>query len=145
MKPTNMKPRAFFVGQHASEARLNETPLQYGLRGPAQDGRKAPAFHLTPRQREVLSLLCEGLPNKLICRQLNIATGTVKVHIGVILRELGVSSRLQAVVAAQRCGLLGKSVVSTPGQASGFTPAALPAITAGAPGYGTSRRLTAAA
>jgi DNA-binding NarL/FixJ family response regulator len=55
---------------------------------------------------EVLSLLCEGLPNKLICRQLNIATGTVKVHIGVILRELGVTSRLQAVVAAQRCGLL---------------------------------------
>jgi hypothetical protein len=54
----------------------------------------------------VLYLLCEGLPNKLICRQLNIASGTVKVHIGVILRELGVSSRLQAVVAAQRCGLL---------------------------------------
>ena len=62
--------------------------------------------HLTPRQVEVLSLLCEGLPNKLICRQLNIASGTVKVHIGVILRELGVTSRLQAVVAAQRCGLL---------------------------------------
>ena len=66
----------------------------------------AAPVHLTPRQVEVLSLLCEGLPNKLICRQLNIATGTVKVHIGVILRELGVTSRLQAVVAAQRGGLL---------------------------------------
>jgi DNA-binding CsgD family transcriptional regulator len=58
--------------------------------------------HLTPRQREVLSLLCEGLPNKLICRRLNISTGTVKVHIGSILKYLGVSSRLQAVVSAQR-------------------------------------------
>lgn len=66
------------------------------------DHRTAPPVHLTPRQLEVLSLLCEGLPNKLICRQLNIATGTVKVHIGVILRELGVTSRLQAVVAASR-------------------------------------------
>jgi DNA-binding CsgD family transcriptional regulator len=104
-----------------------------------------PNWLLTPRQLEVLSLLCEGLPNKLICRQLNIASGTVKVHISVILRELRVSSRVQAVVAAQRCGLVGKSVVSTPGQATEFTPAALPAITAGAPGHGTSRRLTAAA
>ena len=61
---------------------------------------------LTPRQLEVLELLCEGLPNKLISRRLNIAAGTVKVHIASILRELGVSSRLQAVVAAQRCGLV---------------------------------------
>ena len=55
----------------------------------------------TPRQLDVLALLCEGLPNKSICRRLNIATGTVKVHISCILRELGVTSRLQAVVAAQ--------------------------------------------
>jgi len=64
-----------------------------------------PSNRLTARQMEVLGLLCEGLPNKLICRQLNIATGTVKVHIGCILRELGVTSRLQAVVAARRLGL----------------------------------------
>jgi DNA-binding NarL/FixJ family response regulator len=55
---------------------------------------------------EVFQLLCEGLPNKLISRQLNIAKGTVKVHVSFILRQFGVSSRLQAVVAAQRCGLL---------------------------------------
>jgi DNA-binding NarL/FixJ family response regulator len=62
--------------------------------------------HLTPRQLEVLALLCEGLPNKLICRRLNIASGTVKAHISSILHELGVASRLQAVVAARRQGLL---------------------------------------
>jgi DNA-binding NarL/FixJ family response regulator len=65
-----------------------------------QDRRTAPPARLTPRQVEVLALLCEGMPNKLICRALNIATGTVKVHMSCIFRELGVTSRLQAVVAA---------------------------------------------
>jgi DNA-binding NarL/FixJ family response regulator len=65
----------------------------------------APGLRLTPRQLEVLSLLCEGLPNKLICRQLNISAGTVKVHVSSILRELGVTSRVQAVVYARRQGI----------------------------------------
>ena len=68
------------------------------------------ALHLTPRQLEVLLLLGEGLPNKLICRQLNISAGTVKVHISCILRELGVTSRLQAVVWARRHGLIADSL-----------------------------------
>ena len=73
----------------------------------APDRRQVNPAHLTPRQVEVLVLLCEGLPNKLICRRLNIAAGTVKVHISCILRELGVTSRLQAVVAARRHDLAG--------------------------------------
>ncbi len=60
---------------------------------------------MTPRQREVLALLCEGLTNKHIARRLNIAGGTVKVHISAILRALEVATRLQAVVAARRLGL----------------------------------------
>lgn len=66
-------------------------------------------LHLTARQLEVLNLLCSGLPNKLICRRLNISAGTAKAHISNILRELGVSSRLQAVVAAGRLGLVERS------------------------------------
>lgn len=85
-----------------------DSPMQL-----AAQGVNTPPVHLTPRQREVLSLLCEGLPNKLICRRLNISTGTVKIHIGCIMRELGVSSRLQAVVSAQRFGILGESVMSS--------------------------------
>ena len=77
---------------------------------PAAAGGQGAALHLTPRQLEVLSLLGEGLPNKLICRQLNISAGTVKVHISCILRELGVTSRLQAVVWARRHGLLAETV-----------------------------------
>jgi DNA-binding NarL/FixJ family response regulator len=71
----------------------------------SRDHQEAPDRHLTPRQLEVLALLCEGLPNKLICRRLNIATGTVKVHISGILRELAAASRLEAVVKARRLGL----------------------------------------
>jgi DNA-binding NarL/FixJ family response regulator len=59
----------------------------------------------TQRQLDVLVLLCEGLPNKRIGSRLDISPGTVKVHVGQILRKLGVSSRLQAVLAARRSGL----------------------------------------
>ena len=77
----------------------------------------SPAY-LTPRQLEVLSWLCEGLPNKLIARRLNISAATVKVHVGSILRELGVSSRLQAVVLARARGLLDDSPAHWPGYAA---------------------------
>lgn len=74
------------------------------------DGVRKP--RLTSRELEVLGLLCEGLSNKLICRRLNICTGTVKCHVASILSTLGVSSRLQAVLAAYRLGLV------TPAQAA---------------------------
>jgi len=53
----------------------------------------------------VLRLIVRGLPNKLICRQLQLAEGTVKVHVSAILRALGVRTRTQAVIAANRLGL----------------------------------------
>ena len=60
---------------------------------------------LTPRQTDVLRLLIEGKPNKLICRELDLAESTVKTHLASIFRRLGASSRTQAVVAAARMGL----------------------------------------
>jgi DNA-binding NarL/FixJ family response regulator len=57
------------------------------------------AVGLTPRQGEVLALLLQGLPNKLIARQLNLSVETVKDHVAAVLRALGVSSRTQAVLA----------------------------------------------
>ena len=92
----------------------SEYALWAGSHAEPQASAQSPSPHFTPRQLEVLALLCEGLPNKLICRRLDIATGTVKVHISCILRELGVASRLQAVVAAGRCGLAGDHVAATP-------------------------------
>lgn len=57
---------------------------------------------LTPRQSEVLGLLLQGLPNKLIARQLNLSVETVKDHVAAVLRALGVSSRTQAVLAVSQ-------------------------------------------
>jgi len=60
---------------------------------------------LTERQAQVLGLLIQGKPNKIICRELNLAEGTVKIHITAILKALGVSNRTQAVIAVGKLGL----------------------------------------
>ncbi len=60
---------------------------------------------LTHRQVEVLKLILQGLPNKIICKRLALAEGTVKVHVAGVLRTLGVHNRTQAVVAANQMGL----------------------------------------
>jgi DNA-binding NarL/FixJ family response regulator len=67
----------------------------------SEDRGAKPHVHLTNRELEVLALLCEGMPNKLIARRLKISAGTVKVHISRILRALGVATRLQAVLLAR--------------------------------------------
>ena len=66
------------------------------------DGRH---LGLTERQRGVLRLMLLGLPNKAICKELDLAEGTVKVHVSAILRALGVATRAQVVVAATRSGI----------------------------------------
>jgi len=60
---------------------------------------------LTQRQSDVLQLLAQGKPNKLICRDLNLSEGTVKVHVSAILRALNVHSRAQAIAELSRRGL----------------------------------------
>lgn len=56
---------------------------------------------LTERQINVLALLSEGKPNKLISRNLGISEGTVKIHLAAIFRALGVRNRTEAVIAAR--------------------------------------------
>ncbi len=51
---------------------------------------------LTTREREILELLREGLPNKLIARRLNVSEVTVKSHLCHVFRKLGVRNRVQA-------------------------------------------------
>ena len=63
-----------------------------------------PAAGLTPREREVLAMVAEGLPNKLIARRLEISEKTVKAHLTHIFERLGVSDRTQAALWAQRHG-----------------------------------------
>jgi DNA-binding NarL/FixJ family response regulator len=64
-----------------------------------------PVGSLSAREREVLTLLVEGLPNKLIARRLDISEKTVKSHLTRIFRELGVTDRTQAALWAERHGL----------------------------------------
>ena len=61
---------------------------------------------LTPREQEVLKLLAEGLPNKVIAQRLGISEHTVKFHVNAILGKLGAQSRTEAVTRAARMGLL---------------------------------------
>ena len=61
---------------------------------------------LTPRQVEVLRLMAQGLSNKGICKRLNLAEGTVKLHVTAILRALNTCNRTQAVIEATRRGLI---------------------------------------
>jgi DNA-binding NarL/FixJ family response regulator len=55
---------------------------------------------------EVLGLLAEGLPNKTIAERLGISPHTVKFHVNAILGKLGVQSRTEAVILANRLGLV---------------------------------------
>lgn len=61
---------------------------------------------LSNRQFDVLKLLAEGKPNKVIALELSIATGTVKVHIAGILKALKASNRTQAVSIANHINIL---------------------------------------
>ena len=61
---------------------------------------------LTAREREVLRLVADGLPNKAIARELGISEHTAKFHVGSLLAKLGAGSRTEAVTLATRRGLL---------------------------------------
>ncbi|RCW70236.1 response regulator [Pseudorhodoferax soli] len=63
----------------------------------------------SPRQREVFALALRGKPNKVIARELGIAEGTVKVHLSMVFRALGVRNRTEAmyrVLSADAAGAI---------------------------------------
>jgi DNA-binding NarL/FixJ family response regulator len=65
----------------------------------------SPAEGLSERELEVLAMVAEGLPNKLIARDLAISEKTVKAHLTSVYRQIGVSDRTQAALWAQRHGI----------------------------------------
>ncbi|WP_051370847.1 response regulator transcription factor [Mesorhizobium loti] len=72
---------------------------------PLDDGA-APRPALSPREAEVLALLAEGAPNKVIARRLNISVHTAKFHVAAILIKLGAANRTDAIAIAMRQGLV---------------------------------------
>ena len=57
---------------------------------------------LTPQQMNILRLICQGRPNKIISYELSIAEATVKTHIAAIMEKIHVSNRTQAALLANR-------------------------------------------
>jgi DNA-binding NarL/FixJ family response regulator len=64
--------------------------------------RGGSGLELSARELEVLGLVAEGLPNKLIARRLEISEKTVKAHLTKVFAEIGVTDRTQAALWAQR-------------------------------------------
>jgi DNA-binding NarL/FixJ family response regulator len=111
--PPHMLGLAFGQGMGRAAGQPAAGPL--GAAARPEPHQKVPTMKdigLTPRQSEVLSLLLQGLPNKLIARQLNLSVETVKDHVAAVLRALGVSTRTQAVLAVSQM---------TQGQGAGFS------------------------
>lgn len=61
---------------------------------------------LTNRQSQVLDLIAQGKSNKQIAYEIGVSEATVKLHINALLRSLKVNNRTQAVVTAQKMGLI---------------------------------------
>jgi DNA-binding NarL/FixJ family response regulator len=70
----------------------------------ARSGQSA-GSGLSDREREVLELVAQGLPNKLIARRLEISEKTVKAHLTSVFQQIGVSDRTQAALWARGHGL----------------------------------------
>ena len=76
-----------------------------------EDGRSesAPKLNgksLTTRQAEVLNLIAEGKSNKQIAYEMNVSEATVNLHNNALFRSLKVTNRTQAVITAQKIGLI---------------------------------------
>jgi len=63
-------------------------------------------IEITPRQTQVLKLLAKGLPNKAICRELDMSEATVKTHLRALFAILDVNTRTQCVSVAQKYHLI---------------------------------------
>jgi DNA-binding NarL/FixJ family response regulator len=97
------------VVQAVRAASLGGAPLDPRAARLLLDAHAAPdpQAGLSPREREVFGLLLEGMPNKLIARQLGISEKTVKSHLTHVFRAIGVTDRVQAVLWAERQGVRG--------------------------------------
>ena len=72
----------------------------------ALNGKNQSIKNLTQRQSQVLDLIAQGKSNKQIAYDMGVSESTVKLHINALLRSLHVSNRTQAVITAQKLGII---------------------------------------
>ncbi|MGW0394679.1 response regulator [Streptomyces sp. NPDC003042] len=97
----------------------------------APDGAVVAAPHrdvaaLTPREREVLTLMGHGLSNAELARELTLSEATVKTHVARIFAKVALRDRAQAVVLAYETGLVTPGSVSRPSRSASAEGAAPP-------------------
>ncbi len=100
------------LGARAAADRLRKTLRAAGLRGIPRGARASTQVNphqLTEREREVLELLCGGLRNSEIAERLCRSVRTVDHHVAAAFAKLGVGSRAEAVVAAERAGIVAQN------------------------------------
>jgi NarL family two-component system response regulator LiaR len=89
---------------HAGRSTLAPEAIQVLIQadqpGPALQQDASEAYALTPREREVLALMVEGLNNPEIAERLVVSRSTAKAHVSNILSKLGVSNRAEAIALA---------------------------------------------
>ena len=93
----------------AASARLAHSPAPGGApAGPAARSGALPGLvePLSAREREVLTLLAQGLTNQEIAAQLIVAPGTIKAHTAAIYRKLDAANRTEAAARARQLGLV---------------------------------------
>ena len=71
-----------------------------------QDSQYRTGKTLTHRQNQVLGLVAQGLSNKQIAYEMGVSEATVKLHINALLRSVGATNRTQAVIMAQKMGII---------------------------------------
>lgn len=88
-------------GQWFDAALVSRALDEAGARSAATAGEDA----LTPREREIVEMVAEGLRNRAIAQRLGISEGTVKLHLHHVYEKLGVSGRVELLLRVQRSGV----------------------------------------
>jgi DNA-binding NarL/FixJ family response regulator len=98
--------RAVHTGSSLLSPSITRRMIQVYLDRPPTAPAPAAVTGLTPREREILGLLGQGLSNAEIAESLFVSETTVKTHVGRVLMKLGLRDRVQAVIFAYESGVV---------------------------------------